>query len=195
MANKKMNNEIFMSNFRRAIALLFFSASLLSAIPANAETYRNNDVEMKPVKIDINQYVGKYYEIARYPFRWEKDCTAVTATYKLLNKDTISILNTCNKNTPTGKFISYEGEGKIVGDGKLKVSFVPIPLLKRIASGDYWVLYTSKDYTVSVVGSPNGKTGWILSKEVNIPKKELDKSLEVLKSNGYDLSRLIYTKH
>ena len=80
-----------------------------------------------------------------------------------------------------------EGKAEIVGPGRLAVSFPSVPF----GASDYWVLWVDEGYRTAVVGAPNGKSGWILNRDPQIPVDRLNAAREVLGFNGYDLDRLM----
>lgn len=161
--------------------------------PLVAETYRDRSVEMAPVAaLDVERYLGRWYEIARFPNRFEKGCEGVTAEYARREDGRISVLNTCRIGAPDGEVKSAEGQAKVVGPGKLSVTFVPwLPF----ARGDYWVLYLDAAYTLAVVGAPRGTTGWILARTPSISPEARAAAEDVLRRNGYDPSRLRDVRH
>lgn len=165
----------------------------MSSNAALAEKYRDRNVEMVPVAdFDLNRYLGQWYEIARFPNRFERGCEGVTAEYGLRKDGKVSVLNTCRKGAPDGESETIEGVAKPVGPGRLSVTFVPwLPF----ARGDYWVLYLDSDYTVAVVGSPRGTTGWILARSPSITPEKRSTAEKVLQRNGYDVSRLRDVRH
>ena len=115
--------------------------------------------------VDLDRYAGLWYEIARYPNSFEAGCTGVTAEYGLNADGTVSVTNTCFKGSLDGEKDVAEGTARIVegsNNTKLKVKFAPdwVPF----ASGDYWVLALQPDYSAALVGSPDGKYLWILSR-------------------------------
>ncbi|PRY23122.1 apolipoprotein D and lipocalin family protein [Aliiruegeria haliotis] len=166
---------------------------VILAAPAMAERYRDRDVEMIPVsQLDLERYLGKWYEIARFPNRFEKGCEGVTAEYALRDDGKISVLNTCRIGAPDGEVKTADGQAKVVGPGKLSVTFVPwLPF----ARGDYWVLHVDEDYTLAVVGAPRGTTGWILARSPSISDEARATAEEVLRRNGYDPARLRDVRH
>ena len=172
---------------------VYVALLLLFGNPAIAETHRDRNVEMVSVaELDLGRYLGKWYEIARFPNRFEKGCEGVTAEYGLRSDGKISVLNTCRIGAPDGKIKSAKGQAKVVGPGKLSVTFVPwLPF----ARGDYWVLYLDEDYSLAVVGAPRGTTGWILARTPEISPQERSVAEEILKRNGYDPSRLRDVRH
>ncbi|SNS73250.1 lipocalin family protein [Tropicimonas sediminicola] len=164
-------------------AALVGSASL-----APAESYRDSDTQMSVVQnLDIDRYMGTWYEIARFPNRFEQGCEGVTADYARTGDGEISVVNTCHKGAPDGPVEQAEGKAELVAPGRLKVSFVPwLPF----ARGDYWVLHVDPAYSVAVVGEPSGKTGWILARSPQISAAKRAEAEAALERNGYDPSQL-----
>ncbi len=151
------------------------------------EVYRNLDTPIASKAVfDPARYLGTWYEVARYPVFFERGCVGVTATYEQLPDGGISVLNICRN--PDGTVKSrIEGRADIVGPGRLEVSFPSVPF----GASDYWVLWVDEGYRTAVVGAPNGKSGWILNRDPQIPADRLNAAREVLDFNGYDLSRLM----
>ncbi len=148
--------------------------------------YRDTSVPIgSKVDLDTERYLGHWYEIARFPVPFEAGCVGVTAEYGLIDETRISVLNTCRN--PDGSIrTTIQGEAEIVGPGRLKVSFASVPFVR----GDYWVLWVDEGYRTAVVGSPGGRSGWILNREPTISADRLAAAQEVLDFNGYDLSQL-----
>jgi len=169
--------------FLFALTLAVFSATF-----ATAATYRDQSVPMSVVTtLDLERYLGKWYEIARFPNRFEKGCTGVTAEYAIRPDGKVSVINTCHEDTPTGPMNRIEGQAWVKAPGKLTVTFVPwLPF----ARGDYWVLHVEPDYSMAVVGEPKGKTGWILARGKSLSPAKTDRAMKVLEKNGYDTTKL-----
>lgn len=173
----------------RLPTFLFAIGSALGlAQPSHGAGYRDTSVPMGVVaNLDLERYLGKWYEIARFPNRFEKDCAGVTAEYALRDDGRISVVNSCHKGAPDGPLEVAEGVAKVVAPGKLEVTFVPwLPFAK----GDYWVLHVDAAYSYAVVGEPSGKTGWILSRTPTLPAEKVENAVSVLTSMGYDTSKL-----
>ena len=156
---------------------------LLLTTMAVAETAPLRTVE----HVDLNRYVGKWYEIARYPNRFEKDCASdVTAEYKILSPGKIEVLNSCRK--ADGKMKVSKGSAKIVDtatNAKLKVTFF-WPFY-----GNYWVIDLAPDYSYAVVGEPGRDYLWILSRTPELPAAVYEKIAARLKEQGYDPAKLV----
>jgi len=177
----------------RLAAIAAFAAALFTAAPTQAASYRDTS---KPigvvVNLDLDRYAGKWYEIARFPNRFERGCQGVTAEYGKNPDGTISVRNTCRQGSPDGPVEVAEATAEVVGPGKLTVNFVPwLPFAK----GDYWVLYVDRSYSFAVVGEPSGKTGWILARSPQMGQSKYDKAISVLQNAGYDTSRLEIIAH
>ncbi len=139
--------------------------------------------------VELERYLGKWYEIAHLPFRFEEGCTDITATYSLLKDGRVSVLNECRKD---GKLKQAKGKAKVVDQNtgaKLKVTFF-WPFY-----GDYWITELGKNYEYSVVGTPSHKYLWILSRTPHINGKLFSKLIESAKSKGFDVDSLIKTSH
>jgi len=98
----------------------------------------------------------------------------------------ISVFNTC-RNLDGSVRSTISGTAQVVGPGRLAVTFPSVPF----GAADYWVLWTDEGYRTAVVGAPDGRSGWILNRDPNIPDDRLKAAREVLDFNGYDLSRLL----
>ena len=147
-----------------------------------------NTLEVVP-RVELEKYLGKWYEIAHLPARFQKDCTDTTATYTLAKDGKISVLNECIRN---GKVKRAKGRAKVVdknSGAKLKVTFF-WPFY-----GDYWIIDLGKDYDYAVVGTPNRKYLWILSRAPQMDDVLFSQLIESVKSKGFDVSKLIITRH
>jgi apolipoprotein D and lipocalin family protein len=147
-----------------------------------------NTLQVVP-HVELEKYLGKWYEIAHLPARFQEGCTDTTATYALSEDGSISVLNECRRN---GKLKQAKGKAKVVdktSGAKLKVTFF-WPFY-----GDYWILNLGKDYEYAVVGTPNRKYLWILSRTPHMDDKAFSQLIESVKSQGFDVNNLIKTSH
>jgi apolipoprotein D and lipocalin family protein len=146
----------------------------------------SNELEVVP-KVELERYLGKWYEIAHLPARFEQGCEQTTATYSLSEKGNISVLNECMKN---GKITKAKGKAKVVDkntNAKLKVSFFG-PFY-----GDYWIIRLGSDYNYAVVGTPDRKYLWILSRTPQMHNKLFSEILEFVKAKGFSVEKLLKT--
>jgi apolipoprotein D and lipocalin family protein len=158
---------------------------LLGTGPALAQV-RDESVPMAVVQsVDLNRYLGRWYEIARFPNRFERGCEDVTAEYGLREDGRISVVNTCVKE---GVAEAIEGQAWVVAPGQLMVTFVP--WLGNIAAGDYWILDLKSDYSMAVVGAPEGGFGWVLARKPVLSTADRDRAMAAFSKNGYDITQL-----
>ena len=141
----------------------------------------------KPV--DLQRYLGRWYEIARYEQSFQKGCEGVTADYALREDGGIDVLNRCRK--PDGTASEARGRAKVVDKAtgaKLKVSFFG-PFF-----GDYWVLDRAEDYSWSIVGEPSGRYLWLLHREASPSEAEVTALIALANELGYDIAMLRRTQ-
>jgi apolipoprotein D and lipocalin family protein len=133
--------------------------------------------------VDLDRYLGKWYEIASYPMYFQKGCTATTATYSLRDDGLIKVVNQCRKGSLDGKPKEAVGRARVVDretNAKLEVSFFG-PFW-----GDYWIIDLDPDYQWAVVGGAKRKYLWILSRTPQIDEKLYEEIISRLPSKGYD---------
>ena len=139
--------------------------------------------------VELEKYLGKWYEIAHLPARFQEGCSDTTATYTLSKDGSISVLNECVRN---GKVKRAKGRAKVVDKisrAKLKVTFF------RPFYGDYWIIKLGDDYDYAVVGTPNRKYLWILSRTPQMDDNLFSSLIEFVKSKGFNVENLIRTSH
>lgn len=147
-------------------------------------------------RLDIARYLGDWYEIARFPNRFEKACAgAVTAHYEQRPDGTLTVLNRCRD--ADGRIDEAEGQARLVGPADaatLKVRFAPswLSFLPAVW-GDYWVIDLDADYTLAAVSEPRGEYLWILSRTPRVDAARLDALIGRLQRQGLDVARLRMT--
>lgn len=138
-------------------------------------------------RVEIDRYLGTWYEIARYPNRFQKDCVAVTADYSMRDDGKIRVLNACRKGGLDGPVKSIEGKAWVVDretNAKLKVQFFwPF-------RGAYWIVDLGEAYDYAVVGHPNRKYLWVLSRSPEMEPARYEAIVERIARQGYDPGRL-----
>jgi apolipoprotein D and lipocalin family protein len=138
-------------------------------------------------KVDLERYMGTWYEIASFPQRFQKGCVASMATYLLRKDGKVDVLNQCRDKTLDGKQRNAKGKAWVVDQqtkATLKVSFFwPF-------SGDYWIIDLGPNYEYAVVGHPKRNYLWILSRKQVMDPGTYDAILQRLKAQHYDISQL-----
>ena len=144
-------------------------------------------------QVDLQRYSGRWYEIARYPNKFQKQCVGnTTATYTVKEKGRIEVLNECL--TKDGTVDTAKGEAKIVenaNNAKLKVRFAPAFLSAfGFVWGDYWVIDLGPGYEYSVVGDPKREYLWILSRTPELPEPTYQAILRRVQDFGFNPGKL-----
>lgn len=138
-------------------------------------------------QVDLKRYLGQWYEIARYPNRFQKGCLESSAVYSLRHDGDIEVLNRCT-DSETGKQRQAKGHAWVVdsvGNARLKVSFFwPF-------RGDYWIIELGSEYEYAVIGTPNRKYFWILSRSRSMNDTLYNAILERARQQGFDPSLVI----
>ena len=146
--------------------------------------------------VDLQRYVGTWYEQARMPMFFQRKCAANTiATYTLQSDGLIKVHNRCDTNE--GTQIDAVGVAKSVpgSTSKLKVSFAPKAIsFLPFVWGDYWVIDLDPSYRWAVVGEPEKKYLWVLSRDKSLPQAELTAIVERARLKGFRVERLLYTQ-
>lgn len=182
------------TSFLAVLALLAAPGVALTQ-PEDRPESRDQAVEAVPA-VDLERYAGTWYEQAHLPLFFQRNCVAnTTATYTLREDGRIDVVNQCD--TEKGERIESRGVARKV-DGstsKLEVRFAPAFLSFLPAVwGDYWVIDLDPEYRWAIVGSPDRKYLWFLTREKVIPQEALDRLVASAQGEGYDTSELIRTE-
>ena len=175
------------------IALLLtltVSIALVGCSKTTTERLQLPPLEAVP-EVDVERYLGTWYEIASYPQRFQEGCTGTTATYTLRSDGEINVVNKCRKGDLAGPEDVAEGTARVVdraSNAKLEVSFFG-PFW-----GDYWIIDLGPDYEYAVVGHPSRDYLWILSRTPTLDEASFDGILSRLEEKGYPLEPLRKTQ-
>lgn len=143
-------------------------------------------------ELDVERYMGTWYELARFNHRFEKGLVGVTATYSLRDNGKINVVNAGYKNILNGKYSKAKAKARIPNPaepGKLKVYFVPF------FGADYYILDIDPDYQWVLVGSSSPNYLWIMSRTPKLPDETLQMIVKRAKARGYDTDALIWVTH
>ena len=164
----------------KKIFLMAFVVSLFSACDAS-------DIDNSTVKsVDLNRYLGSWYEIAKYDHYFERDLDYAMARYTLRDDGKIDVLNTGIKD---GRAKDAKGIAKTTDiPGLLRVSFLG-PFF-----GDYRIMMLDEDYQYVLVGGSTDKYLWILARTPQLDDATLSLILAEADRRGYDTSKLIWVK-
>ncbi|MCB0419497.1 MAG: lipocalin family protein [Bdellovibrionales bacterium] len=157
------------------------SLFIFSVLTAEADPMKTVDF------VDVDKYLGSWYEVASIPQSFQKDCFCSRAEYSLREDGHLRVVNSCNKKSHQGKISIVEGYAKIIDkntNSKLKVTFF-WPFF-----GDYWIIGLDADYRYSVVSSPDRSTLWVLSRTPILDPRLLQMALDDAKRQGLNLTKL-----
>ncbi len=173
----RKNAPFFLLSLPFALLTGCFHSDSTAAIPA----VRN---------FDVGRYMGRWYEIARLPHRFERDLDFVVAEYSLNPDGTVKVLNSGMR---SGKRKSAEGRAKWKknadpGTAELEVTFFA-PF-----SGDYRVIRLEADYSSAIVTSSSRDYLWILSRTPELPEGRLEQYLSLCRDWGFPVDRLEYPR-
>ena len=175
-------------------ALPLFALAALAALtvagcstPTTTERLGLPDLQTVP-RVELDRYLGTWFEIASFPQSFQQGCTATTATYALRDDGEIDVRNRCIKD---GNEDIANGRARVADtstNAKLEVNFFG-PFW-----GDYWVIDLGDDgdgaYSWAVVGNPSRDYLWILSRDRVLPDDVYAGILERLEGVGYETERL-----
>jgi apolipoprotein D and lipocalin family protein len=177
---------------RWAAAVALAAAATFKPCTASAQA-------LAPVRtvaaVDLDRYAGDWFEIARFPNRFQRQCTGdVRASYVRRPDGRVDVVNRCR--TADGE-TEARGVARIVDEqtaAKLKVRFAPAWLSWLPAVwGDYWIIGLATDYSWAVVGDPGRDYLWILARAPHLDDESLAAAHRAARDNGFDVERLMPT--
>jgi len=180
----------FLTTFEMTILTTFVLCGLGSGNDKHQSRKSLETVE----QVDLKRYIGLWYEIAKIPNRFQRKCAGrTTAHYALRADGKIDVVNRCINEA--GNAIEANGIARVVepkSNAKLKVSFVRI-LGISLFWGDYWIIGLDEEYEYAVVGTPNRKYGWILSRQPLLAQEKLEQIFALLRERGYNPDDFVMT--
>lgn len=146
-------------------------------------------------EVDLERYAGRWHEVARLPNKFQGKCVGeTTADYELLADGAIRVVNACRG--ADGRITKVEGRARLANrDGptsRLKVRFAPAILSwLPMVWGDYWVLELTPDYGAALVGTPDRKYLWVLSRTAQLDDSIYRRLVATAAAQGFDVTRLL----
>ncbi len=144
--------------------------------------------------IDLHRYAGKWYEVARLPVFYQGDGERAIAEYSLKSDGTLAILNTS---------ISWDGSRRSIsgtatpvpGSGnarlRVRINAFPAKLLPIPRDGNYWIIDVAPDYRYALVGTPDRRFLWLLSRTPSIDQSDFTRMRELADSLGFVTDSLV----
>ena len=192
---------------RRLIRLVLITASLsapamawVPGVSAQTTSPAADGITVAAVQpvpaVDLERFLGSWYEIARIPAWFQNRCVKdTTALYQLRTDGKITVTNRCI--TRKGDIDQAVGLARVLDPAtkaRLQVSFVSL-LGWRPFWGDYWIIGLDPEYRWLVVGDPRRQYGWILSRTSVMEPALLEAAFQSLERNGYGRGRFVLTPH
>lgn len=170
-----------------AFSMIFIIITLSAMALTLFSCRTTKTVDNSAVKaLNLNRYLGKWYEIARFDHRFERDMMLCSATYTMRDDGTITVEN---KGMKHGKWKTSIGRAKLTDvPGVLRVSFF------RPFYSDYRVLMVAPDYSYALVGGSNDKYLWILSRTPQLDKETRGKIILEARFRGYKTENLVWVE-
>ena len=172
--------------------ILLFASLVLAGCATSGE----DPLAPKTVNsVNLKKYQGTWYELARLPMYFQRNCAQSEAHYTLKPDGNILVLNRCL--TADWQWEEAKGTAYPQVPGKTDKLWVEFDnwftrLVPGVARGEYWILYVDDHYRTAIVGSPDRKYLWILSRMPTLPAWERENLLSRARQQGYDTSRLIW---
>lgn len=150
---------------------------------------RSDDIDRRTVgQIDLQRYMGDWYEIARFDHPFERGLRDVRTTYRLCDDGMIEVIN-CGIDTRSGKLKTIRGKARTTRQtGRLQVSFF------WIFYSDYNILELGDNYEWVIIGSRSARRLWILSRTPTLPAPTLNHILALIHRRGYAVDRLLFVE-
>lgn len=146
-------------------------------------------------EVDLQRYQGTWYELARLPMFFQRNCIRSEANYQLQADGSVAVTNRCE--TEDGDWQEAKGEAVPQEAGSTDRLWVRFDnwfsrLFPGLTKGHYWVLYLEEGYSTALVGSPDRKYLWLLARDTEVDQATRDHLLSEAERRGYDTSELIW---
>ncbi|MEO8616898.1 MAG: lipocalin family protein [Luteolibacter sp.] len=149
-------------------------------------------------RVDVGRYLGKWYEVARFPKWFQRGCVSATARYSNLPDGSIRVVNNCIHYDGTQRAITGTAKPVDASANRLRVRFSKswigrlIPVSKE---GNYWIIDISPDYRDAIVGTPDRNFLWFLSRSPSLSLAAFNRMKSIAQAQGFDTKRLVIDQH
>lgn len=168
---------------------LLLGAALLTVGIGTGCTSQKGHIDYSTVStLDLNRYMGRWYEIARFDHRFERNLEQCEAFYRLMPEGKISVENTGIDSRTGRRKTSYGKAHAGRRPGQLRVSFF------WFFYSDYNVMALDERYQWVLVGSNSPDYLWILSRTPQLPQQTLNEIIDIARKRGYNTGKLLFVK-
>ena len=164
----------------KKLLLIAIVALMSGCIPTNLTPINTPDITL-----DLNRYLGKWYQIAALPQVFSFNASCVTAEYSLNADGSIKVLN--KQITENGTPSEITGRATVEpnsGNTKLRVGFFG----QQPTASNYWIVEIADDYSYSVVSDPTKTTWWILSRTPQMDEAKVQEIINRWRGFGINTS-------
>ena len=177
----------------RFLSHLALALTLLAPLAVPAQTTASPAPLQTIERLDVGRYLGAWFEIAKYPNRFQRQCVRDTqAQYRLRDDGQLDVINRCRE--ANGEMAEAVGRARQIGAAdspRLEVRFAPAWLSwLPMVWGNYWVIDLDPDYQLVAVSEPSREYLWVLSRTPAVEAAAYQALLERLRAKGFDLTRL-----
>jgi len=149
------------------------------------------------LSVDLTRYAGTWYEIARLPIWFQRHCVDSKAMYTILPDNKIGVHNECV--TDSGTLDQVDGVATVVDpttNARLAVTFDNFfaRLVGPSRHGNYWIIDLDTEYRVAMVGTPDRRYLWILSRAPQLDDAIYQRLIARAQTLGFPISDLIKTQ-
>lgn len=175
--------------------LLLSCLTLALALAGCVNSSEDREAPPSTMQVDLQRYQGTWYELARLPMFFQRNCVQSEARYGLREDGRVDVNNRCRDEE--GQWTEARGVAEPQVPGKTDKLWVQFDnwfsrLLPSVTKGEYWVLFHDDDYRVALVGHPNREYLWLLSRTPIVNDQTRHELLAQAQRQGYDTSKLIW---
>jgi apolipoprotein D and lipocalin family protein len=184
---QRVANRSSVESARLALAVLCFTLGACAGVDSRSDL-------STVASVDLSRYAGTWYEIARLPMWFQRHCVDSKATYSSRPDGTVGVRNECV--TDTGGLEQAEGVATVV-DAKTNARLTVVfdnwfaRLFGSSREGNYWILDLDPEYRTAMVGTPDRRYLWILSRTSLLEEATYRRLVERARELGYPVSDLI----
>lgn len=163
---------------RLVLGLALFAATAAQATPTAPEPRKG---------IDPERYMGRWYEIARVPNALQDHCEGATSDWSKASNGQYTVVQTCHEGSPAGPTKVWRGAARMIAPSKIRIGF-----FGGIVHQDYWVIDRGDDYSWSIMGTPNPRYIWIMSRQAVLSPSQKAVLVARARALGYNTSDLVF---
>lgn len=172
--------------------------TLVTPVATSAQTSTPPEPLQTIERLDVGRYLGTWYEIAKFPNIFQRQCVSDTrALYRQRDDGQLDVVNRCRKDN--GEMAEAVGRARQIGTAdspRLEVRFAPEWLAwLPVVWGSYWVIDLDPAYQLVAVSEPKRDFLWVQSRTQTVDAAVYQALLGRLQAKGFDLSKLEKTGH